>query len=115
MANLKEQESFEGHELNIKPSLESNNTDELNDRQSSGYSGDKRDIDIAISNYNSTHLNNFKTDKLNQVSGLSNNDFERDPLSVRLDVADLEGSDKKGAVRGLKKEDSNQEFVDSLK
>ena len=50
------------------------------------------------------------------MSGLSNNDFERDPLSVRLDVADLEGSDKKGAVRyALKKEDSNQEFVDSLK
>jgi len=44
---------------------------------------------------------------------LTNNDFERDPLSVRLETSDLEFSENKEKL--IKQDSVNQEFVDSLK
>lgn len=64
VANLKEHDSFVEHELEIKPSIGSNITnDELNDRYESGHSADKN-IDTAITNYDNTY-GEFKAGKFN--------------------------------------------------
>jgi adenylate cyclase class IV len=71
-------DSFVKHELDIKPSVSTASNNDLNERLESDNS-DNKYSGVKSDNYYSKNTN----------------DFERDPLSVRLNITDLENSDKK--------------------